>query len=65
MPRPLSMAAFVAYSGALAALAVAGLWIVLAVVACVGAPLTLVMYRRSYRGRCVAPPARVGAHISS
>jgi hypothetical protein len=51
MPRPLSMAAFLAYSGALAAVAVHGWWTAFAIIACVGGVGSTVMYMVSGRAR--------------
>ena len=50
MPRHLSMAAFVVYSGALAAVAVHGWWTAFAIIACVGGAGSVVVYLAS-RGR--------------
>jgi len=51
MPRPLHIAAFVVYSGALAAVAVHGWWTAFAILACVGAVGLAVVHMASSRAR--------------
>jgi hypothetical protein len=51
MPRPLSVAAFVAYNGALAAVAVHGWWAAFAIIAGVGGVGSAVVYIASNRAR--------------
>jgi hypothetical protein len=47
--RSLPMAGSAAYGVALLALALAGLWTAFVIVACVGGPLTAMMYLLAYR----------------
>lgn len=50
MPRPtLPMAASAVYGLALLSLAIAGLWLAFVIVACIGGPLTGVLYIRDAR----------------
>lgn len=51
MPRPLFIAAIVAFSGALAAVAVHGWWTAFAIIACVGGVGGAVVYMASNRAR--------------
>lgn len=51
MPRPVFIAAGVAYSGALAAVAVHGWWTAFAIIACVGGVGSAVVYMASNRAR--------------